>query len=81
VPAAVPGRMGRIAFVEAVRPGQLFPRYDVFTVRRDGTGVERLTFRRHHGFARWAPSGHRILYDGGNGIWVTGARGQAQAAS
>ena len=79
-PDRLPNRNGRIVFLETVPPGGGEGRRDVFTVRRDGTGIKRLTFRREHTFARWGPFGHRILYDvtsgRGQGIWVMGAAGR-----
>jgi len=81
VRATFPGRNGRIVFLETVQPGQVEGgRRDIFTIRQDGTGLKRLTFRGDHGTAQWGPFGHRILYNvstpRGSDIWVMGARGR-----
>src|SRR3954468_1962137 len=57
--AAFPGRDGLIAFTraEGSKHGQLY------LVRPDGSGLRRITHRRHGaGGASWSPDGRRILF-------------------
>jgi len=57
--AAFPGRDGLIAFTRAAgsEHGQLY------LVRPDGSGLRRITHRRHGaGGASWSPDGRRILF-------------------
>ena len=75
--AAFPGRNGRVAYWDTV-PDPQHPDDGVnaiFTIRSDGTGRKRLTFRGENDSPRWGPFGHHILYTHGSQIWVMGAHG------
>ena len=73
-PAAFPGHNGRIAFAETVPPGRGDAPHYVFTIRPDGTGRKRLTFRSS-GTPRWGPFGRRILFSMTDDIWMMRANG------
>lgn len=75
--ASFPGTNGHIAYVGATKAGL---GADIFTVRRDGTGVQRLTFTGDAFSPRWSPDGGRILYwrnrlEAGTQVWVMGPSG------
>lgn len=79
--ATFPGRNGRIAYtkwweVEGTPGPDL--RFDVFTVRPDGTGNKRLTFSRGSGNPRWAPVGGRIAFERAGAVWVMQGDGSRQ---
>jgi TolB protein len=77
--ATVPGRNGRVIYWNTVGGGEL-GRNQVFTIRPDGTGRRRLTYRGESDSPDWAPHGHRIVYrhwskDGHSSIWIMGEHG------
>jgi TolB protein len=67
---------GRIAYVDETTTG----RSNILTVRRDGTGVRRLTSTGDARHPQWSPDGRRLLF-GRNGtrgveVWVMSPRGR-----
>jgi len=70
-------RNGRIAYDVNTNPNG--GGFDIFTVRPDGTGKQRLTWNHHSYQPAFGPSGSRIAYARSNGtdadIWVMGAGG------
>jgi dipeptidyl aminopeptidase/acylaminoacyl peptidase len=78
--AAFPGRNGRIVYVNTIWHGD-DGENQIYTIRANGTGQRRLTFRGNNDNPEWAPFGHRIVYlhtpgHGRSGIWVMGANGR-----
>ena len=90
--ATFPGTNGRIAFSQAdlIAPvggetGDLSAHSQVFTIRPNGTGLQRLTHvasDQAAGNPDWAPNGNRIAYisneTGGFQIWVMRSDGSHQ---
>lgn len=71
--ATFPGSNGRIAYVkEWTVSGTPGPdaRADIYTVRPDGTGNQRLTFSRNSQNPIWSPTGGRIAFERPGGVWV-----------
>jgi len=69
---------GRIAYIDL---GDNNSSFDVFTVRRDGSGVRRLTSTGDAFSPAWSPDGRRIAFErnrveAGTQLWVTGPRGR-----
>src|SRR5215213_8893180 len=68
--ATFAGRNGRIAYMKASDGGR-----DIFTVRPDGSGRERLTFSGNAGKPIWSPLGGRIAFERAGAVWVMRADG------
>src|SRR5687768_13308775 len=72
---------GRIAYTKnwEVRhqPGPN-ERSDIFTVRPDGSGNQRLTFTRNASRPKWSPNGTRIAFERPGEVWVMNADGSAK---
>lgn len=72
---------GRIAYTKnwEVRhqPGP-DERSDIFTVRPDGSGNQRLTFTRNASKPKWSPGGRRIAFERPGEVWVMNADGSAK---
>jgi len=79
--ATFPGSNGRIAYTKVwyVR-GEPGPdrRSDIFTVRPDGAGNQRLTFSRDAGKPLWSPSGGRIAFERAGAVWVMQSDGSGK---
>src|SRR4051812_10149534 len=74
--AAFPGRNGRIVYTNTIGGGDV-GRNQIFTIRPNGTGRQRLTRHGQSDSPDWAPNGHRIVYrhwsrDGNSSIWIMG---------
>ena len=72
-----PGTNGRIAYIDLSDTDSSF---DAYTVRRDGTGVRRLTTTGDVFSARWSPNGRKIVFERnrverGTQLWMMRARG------
>ena len=73
-------RNGRVLFFQWDPPGAVDTRQDIYTIRRDGGGLRRLTSSGSNAQARWAPSGQRIAFvvnsrRRADDIWVMNANG------
>jgi Tol biopolymer transport system component len=64
--AAYPGRNGRIAFVRAG---------NIYSIRPNGSGLQRLTNGGHDSGPRWSPSGQQIAYLFRGNLWLMAANG------
>src|SRR6478672_1150896 len=76
-PVATHAANGRIAYIGL---GDDSSSFDVFTVRRDGGGVRRLTSSGDAFSPAWSPDGRRIAFErnrlgAGTQLWVMGPRG------
>jgi Tol biopolymer transport system component len=74
--AALPD--GPIAYTKSWRvlhqPGP-DERQDIFKVRPDGSGNQRLTYFRDAGSPRWSPTGNRIAFERPGEVWVMNGDG------
>ena len=69
--AAFPGADGRIAFVKSQAATS-----DIYTIRPDGSGTERLTNdAAREGQLSWSASGYRLAYVRGHQLFTIGAHG------
>ena len=59
--ATFPGRNGRIVYWNTIGGGDL-GKNQIFTIRPNGAGRQRLTYRGESDSPDWAPHGHRIVY-------------------
>jgi dipeptidyl aminopeptidase/acylaminoacyl peptidase len=48
---------------------------DIYTVRPDGTNIERLTTGGYKSWPNWSPNGKRILFVNGQAVWIMNADG------
>lgn len=75
---------GMIAFTTTVYPktaGGIDVEHahnEIFTIRRNGTGLKQLTFRGDNDSAQWGPFGGRILFRRDDRLWVMGPYGGHQ---
>jgi hypothetical protein len=68
---------GRIAFVRERNPGQYPPEGvgDIYTIKRDGTGLQQITFDNVNSGPAWSPTGREIAFikedtSGDGDLWV-----------
>ncbi len=82
--ATFPGRNGKVAYVDSPRStGNGDGRPQVFTMQKDGTHQQQVTFGGMNDNPAWAPHGHRILFrhwrhDGRTALKVMDAHGRHQ---
>ena len=72
--AHAPGGNGRIAYTKGWRVADDYRR-DIFTVRPDGSGGQRLTTYRDASKPKWSPTGGRIAFERPGEVWVMKADG------